>query len=240
MPQTKKVKGYVYILTNPSFREDWVKIWKSSRPVNVRSKELDNTSVPLPFEIYATLQTEKYNLIEKQIHKILEKLAGKRIRKEREFFNIWPKEALNYLSDYADLIDDAIILWPNYYQKDKAIITETNSKPPKLPKWASSSKEYHFRHISAVPKARLVVKNWEYIVKKWSTVCPIVSDKARTAKNSRNRYKDYIKDNKTTKDIAFKSPSWAWDFVYWNSTNWKWSWLDNEGNTLWENINNWI
>ena len=28
-------KGYVYILTNPSFREDWVKIGKSSRPVDV-------------------------------------------------------------------------------------------------------------------------------------------------------------------------------------------------------------
>lgn len=46
-----KEPGYVYILTNPSFREDWVKIGKSSRPVNVRSKELDNTAVPLPFEI---------------------------------------------------------------------------------------------------------------------------------------------------------------------------------------------
>jgi len=30
--------GYVYILTNPSFREDWVKIGKSSRPVDIRSK----------------------------------------------------------------------------------------------------------------------------------------------------------------------------------------------------------
>ena len=51
--------GYVYILTNPSFREDWVKIGKSSRPVDVRSKELDNTAVPLPFEIFATIKTAK-------------------------------------------------------------------------------------------------------------------------------------------------------------------------------------
>ena len=29
----KKEPGYVYILTNPSFREDWVKIGKSSREV---------------------------------------------------------------------------------------------------------------------------------------------------------------------------------------------------------------
>ncbi len=32
-----KESGYVYILTNPSFREDWVKIGKNSRP-DVRSK----------------------------------------------------------------------------------------------------------------------------------------------------------------------------------------------------------
>lgn len=57
-------QGYVYILTNPSFREDWVKIGMSSRPVDVRSKELDNTAVPLPFEIYATLKTAKYKLVE--------------------------------------------------------------------------------------------------------------------------------------------------------------------------------
>ena len=59
--------GYVYILTNPSFREDWVKIGKSARPVDIRSKELDNTAVPLPFEIYATIQTVKYNDVEKHV-----------------------------------------------------------------------------------------------------------------------------------------------------------------------------
>lgn len=46
-----KEPGYVYILTNPSFREDWVKIGKSSRPVDVRSKELDNTAVSLSAEL---------------------------------------------------------------------------------------------------------------------------------------------------------------------------------------------
>ena len=32
-----KEPGYVYILTNPSFREDWVKIGKNTRPVDVRT-----------------------------------------------------------------------------------------------------------------------------------------------------------------------------------------------------------
>ena len=53
MKSEENNKGYVYILTNSSFREDWVKIGKSSREVDVRSKELDNTAVPLPFEIFA-------------------------------------------------------------------------------------------------------------------------------------------------------------------------------------------
>ena len=68
---SNKEPGYVYILTNPSFREDWVKIGKSSRPVDVRSKELDNTAVPLPFEIFATMKTVKYNEVEKLVHKTI-------------------------------------------------------------------------------------------------------------------------------------------------------------------------
>lgn len=79
-----KDPGFVYILTNPSFREDWVKIGKSSRPVNVRSKELDNTAVPLPFEIFATLQTIKYDKVEKLVHKTIDRLTDLRFKKEME------------------------------------------------------------------------------------------------------------------------------------------------------------
>lgn len=86
-----KDPGYVYILTNPSFKEDWVKIGKSARPVDVRSKELDNTAVPLPFEIYATMQTVKYSEIERIVHKQIDRLTDLRIRQNREFFNVHPE-----------------------------------------------------------------------------------------------------------------------------------------------------
>ncbi len=105
-----KTKGYVYILTNKSFRDDWVKIGKSSRPVDVRSKELDNTAVPLPFDIYATMQTEKYGEIEKIIHKQIDRLTDLRIRQNREFFNVHPSQALDILLDLAVALDDAIVL----------------------------------------------------------------------------------------------------------------------------------
>lgn len=86
----EKEIGYVYILTNPSFREDWVKIGKSSRPVDIRSKELDNTAVPLPFEIYATMKTSKFNEVEKLVHKSIDRFTDFRIRQNREFFNVPP------------------------------------------------------------------------------------------------------------------------------------------------------
>lgn len=101
--------GYVYILTNPSFREDWVKIGKSSRTVDVRSKELDNTAVPLPFEIYATMKTVKYNEAEKLVHKYIERFTDLRIRNNREFFNVKPEIALEIFKEVAGVIDDAVI-----------------------------------------------------------------------------------------------------------------------------------
>lgn len=101
--------GFVYILTNDSFREDWVKIGKSSRPVDVRSKELDNTAVPLPFSIYATMQTSKYNEVEKLVHKTIDRLTDLRIRQNREFFNVSPSVALDIFRDIASTIDDAKI-----------------------------------------------------------------------------------------------------------------------------------
>lgn len=104
-----KEAGYVYILTNPSFKEDWVKIGKSSRPVDIRSKELDNTAVPLPFEIYATLKTVKYEQVEKLIHKTIDRLTDLRIRQNREFFNVSPAKALDILKDISMTLDDAVI-----------------------------------------------------------------------------------------------------------------------------------
>ena len=114
----EKEKGYVYILTNDSFREDWVKIGRSCRPVDVRSKELDNTAVPLPFKIYATIQTTKYTNVERIVHKQIDRLTDLRIRQNREFFNVEPSQALDILLDLATAIDDAVVM---QYVDDKPV-----------------------------------------------------------------------------------------------------------------------
>lgn len=99
-------KGYVYVLTNPSFNEDWVKIGKSKRVPDVRSKELFNTAVPLPYEIYATLKTEKYSEAERMIHKSIDRISNLRINKSREFFNIAPEKAYDILCDIKELLGE--------------------------------------------------------------------------------------------------------------------------------------
>ena len=136
--------GYVYILTNDSFREDWVKIGKSSRPVDVRSKELDNTAVPLPFNIYATIKTAKFNEVEQHFHKIIDRLTDLRIRQNREFFNVAPEVALDIFRDIARMLDDAVV---TVYENnkpirdigpDEAISHKSKSKLPRAKNFAFS------------------------------------------------------------------------------------------------------
>ena len=69
-------KGYVYVLTNPRFKEDWVTIGKSSREPEVRGKESDNIEVPLPYENYATIKTVKFNEAERNIHQSLDRSSN--------------------------------------------------------------------------------------------------------------------------------------------------------------------
>ena len=102
-----KSKGYVYIMTNSSFREDWVKIGYTVNLEN-RLKELSGaTGVPLPFEIYATLKTAKYKEVEHSLHHIIDRISDLRIAKNREFFNITPNQAYELLYEQSLLLDDA-------------------------------------------------------------------------------------------------------------------------------------
>jgi len=150
-PQTKMNKskkssksGYVYILTNPSFREDWVKVGKSARPVDVRSKELDNTAVPLPFKIFATVETRKYDELEKNFHASVDCLnESLRVRKNREFFNINPQTALELLEKAAKLADD------------DAKITKYEDNEPILAQDAPAKKQKPLAKKIPVAKPRL-------------------------------------------------------------------------------------
>lgn len=154
--EQNKEPGYVYILTNPSFREDWVKIGKSARPVDIRSKELDNTAVPLPFEIFATMKTAKYDDVEKLVHKNIDRLTDLRIRQNREFFNVAPQVALDIFRDIARVIDDAVV---TEYENNTPITDKDkkNQENPNEDKPSRTTKRSRFKF------SILGIKPGEYI-----------------------------------------------------------------------------
>lgn len=214
-------KGYVYILTNPSFKEDWVKIGKSSRPVNVRSKELDNTAVPLPFEIYATIQTCKYNEVEKLVHKTIDRLTDLRIRQNREFFNVPPEMALDILKDIAQTLDDAII--DEVYKKNHHLIDEDgdsssennhshNSRPPF--KFSMAGLKPGDEIIFEPTKTKVVIKTdkmIEYEGRLWSLSAFTAEHLPESQQNSSGSYqgtKYFTYNGKTMVDLRKELGNW--------------------------------
>jgi len=82
----------VYILTNPAF-DKYIKIGITSN-LSSRLKQLDNTSMPLPYECYFAVEVENANKVEKLLHEAFDKY---RVRKNREFFEILPESAKSAL-----------------------------------------------------------------------------------------------------------------------------------------------
>ncbi len=76
-------EGIIYILTNEAM-PNIIKIGKTGRDdLNLRLKELDNTSMPLPFQCYFATKVKDMNSVEKALHFAF---GDKRIRSNREFF----------------------------------------------------------------------------------------------------------------------------------------------------------
>ncbi len=228
-----KEKGYVYILTNPSFREDWIKIGKSSREVDVRSKELDNTAIPLPFEIYATIKTSKYNELEKHLHEILTDLADKRIRKGREFFNIKPEDALKHLARCAQLIEDAELNIPDDFDKTSIIGENTKKKSQHYKGKYTVNTDNVFKFLRDSTDARMIVlEGNRYIVLSGSRIDNKIYSNHGSVKKLRDNYAKYIVNDVTTKDLEFTSPSSAGEFVGGGACNGKYYWRTEDGKAL--------
>ena len=99
--------GYIYVLTNESFhRENWIKIGYAE-DVSKRVKELSNTSVPLPYEVYCTYEIPRIQGVkdpDKLLHDLISKLnPGLRISPNREFFEMLPWDAYDMLFAIAQM-----------------------------------------------------------------------------------------------------------------------------------------
>lgn len=70
----------------------------------------------------------KYDVVEKKIHKAIDRLTDLRIRQNREFFNIKPELALEIFKDEAMILDDAVI---TMYENNQPIVSKSDT--PSLP-----------------------------------------------------------------------------------------------------------
>lgn len=102
-------KGYIYIMTNPSFKE-YVKIGYAN-DVQQRLDEFNRSSaVPFAFRVYATYEVDSA-LSDKKLHAILDKLNpdlrsieevdGK--KRVREFYAMTPEDAYAILEAIAEI-----------------------------------------------------------------------------------------------------------------------------------------
>lgn len=101
----------VYVLTNEAL-EGMVKIGRTTTSVEQRIKELDNTSIPLPFQCFYAGEVVDSRIVEARLHRIF---ADKRIRINREFFRVDPNQvreaillaALSDATPKSDVVVDA-------------------------------------------------------------------------------------------------------------------------------------
>lgn len=223
-----KEAGYVYILTNPSFKEDWVKIGKSSRPVDIRSKELDNTAVPLPFEIFATLKTVKYEEVERQLHRMIDRLTDLRIRPNREFFNVPPTKALELLKDCAMTIDDAEI--NEVHLNHSGVTTVCCRRKKTTPKYDL----YYIRGAHNVNAVGHIAPDG-FVVHSGTVISDVLTPSfpPRLAlKRQMLIDEGSIVDNKFVIDVTFASPSTSASVILGRSANGQIEWKDADDNTL--------
>ena len=80
-------RGIVYILTH-KFMPDLVKIGKTKNSLPNRMSQLNNTSIPVPFDCYFAAEVDDYETVEVKLHKIFsDRNVGK------EFFEVEPNRA---------------------------------------------------------------------------------------------------------------------------------------------------
>lgn len=78
-----KNSGIVYVMSNPSM-PGILKIGRTVNHADIRSKQLDNTSVPTPFSVEIAEYFSDCRSVESELHRIFE---ASRIRNSREFFH---------------------------------------------------------------------------------------------------------------------------------------------------------
>lgn len=96
MKMNENKEQYVYVMSNPSFPEDMLKIgWTREHP-NIRANDLHTSGIPTPFIVEFVIITPEGSKLEKKIHKHIGKY---RVNSNREFFKISKDELTKILEN---------------------------------------------------------------------------------------------------------------------------------------------
>lgn len=171
--------GYIYILTNPSFRE-YVKIGYAD-DVERRLKELNRSEcVPFAFRVYATYEVNS-RLSDTKIHSIIDKLnpnlrsietfEGK--ERKREFYAISPEDAYSILEAIAEIngCTDKLVLWKKSKQDEEAEEEAEEIQEEHNERWAP------FRFSYCNIQSGEEIEFWSNKSTKTGIICTVVDDK---------------------------------------------------------------
>lgn len=151
----KEKVGYIYILTNESFhKSNWVKIGYTTNIKN-RLRELSNTSVPMPYDVYATYEVPiSAGIADKALHSLIQKLnPNLRLTANREFFEIEPWDAYDVLESMAIIHDRKDKLFRNkdnifFNDPEKVVMKEDYSENSLFPE--NSYIEKLFKNVKSI------------------------------------------------------------------------------------------
>lgn len=117
--------GYIYILTNKSFKDNCIKMGYSV-DVERRVKDLSGSGLPYDYEIYCTYEIPASQKADKSLHRLIQMLnPNLRITPNREFFDIAPEVAYKMFEEMAVMHgrEDKLKLY-----KDDSITKQESSK----------------------------------------------------------------------------------------------------------------
>jgi hypothetical protein len=134
--------GWVYCLSNPSFRVNFLKVgFTREENLNIRIDKLYTTGVPTPFKLEFAAKFKNCEAVERKIHALLEHFCS-RVNDQREFFEC--------------TTDDVMVAFKSQGPYGEFVISRADEKKP--------SRDYNiFSHMQKIRH----VKNGDVVYAYW-------------------------------------------------------------------------
>jgi hypothetical protein len=186
---------YVYCFSNDSMKEIY-KIGKTTRDINQRLKEANvcNTwSPPTPFKLEFFIEVENSSLIEKLIHKKLDKY---RCNKKKEFFKLQLEDIKKCFNEVEEIKESKCLNTTNTTNTTK--VDKLNKLDKIFIEFINESMEYCEEDFVYISTAKIYFEF--FVLKNYSKEKEILTE------NYYKLFKNYSKENKNSDIIPNMKP----------------------------------